>query len=53
MSENHEPVESERLPESEQLSGLPSHGDVAPIEMNPTLGEHLNSALDDDADAAD
>jgi len=50
MSENHEPIENERLPESEQLSGLPSHGDEAPIEMNPTLGDDWNSALDDDVD---
>ena len=43
MSENHEPVEVDRLTESEQLSGLPSDGHDELIE--------LNAALDADADA--
>ena len=43
MSENHEPVEVDRLTESEQLSGLPSDGHDELIE--------LDAALDADADA--
>ena len=43
MSENHEPVEVDRLTESEQLSGLQSDGHDELIE--------LNAALDADADA--
>ncbi|KRO53204.1 MAG: hypothetical protein ABR78_00365 [Acidimicrobiia bacterium BACL6 MAG-120910-bin40] len=34
MSENHEPVEVDRLTESEQLSGLPSDGHDELIELN-------------------
>ncbi len=43
MSENHEPVEVDRLTESEQLSGLPSDGHDELVEPN--------AALDADADA--
>ena len=49
MPENYEPVESERLPESEQLFGLPSDIQDDLIEMNPTLGDDWNAALDADA----
>ena len=37
MSENHEPVEVDRLTESEQLSGLPSDGHDELIELNAAL----------------
>ena len=37
MSENHEPVEVDRLTESEQLSGLPSDGHDELIELNGAL----------------
>ncbi|MEJ6628450.1 MAG: trypsin-like peptidase domain-containing protein [Ilumatobacteraceae bacterium] len=45
MSENHEPVEVDRLTESEQLSGLPSDGHDELVEPNATLD------ADADADA--
>ncbi len=50
MSENHDPVASERLPESEPLSGLPSDDRDAFIDLEPTLGDDWRAAVDVDVD---